>query len=354
MDRSKLNVFRLDERVFAFMLALALLSFVILGFRYKTSDTCETVNLRIDAAAYVEGSLISFKAETKNALSFSWDFGDGEQIDNGAATIQHAFKTPGDYLITVAVNGHCEAIKYLKISPAPVVINASLIPDFIAPARAKINQPVNFEDTTADAVTWEWRFGEQEPVYDKNRKTTYTFTTPGSHVIILRINGRSDRASSKQIYVEDAVPLLTKKEIKVLPKKNPYPKLDLPLAPKTPPQKSDSIAAPKIETKPPPVKAPPIEADEMIIFLQGIVIGEKKAADALVYFCGEPDVMVNYNGTKMKFSQMCNELKKIGKLNQITTPEVRLMKQNSTNCIKGMDVTVGKRSRIDRILGRKN
>jgi hypothetical protein len=354
MNASRLNVFRIDERVFTFMVALVVLSSIILAFRYKTADKCEPVNIDSNAAEYIEGSLIFFKAGVQNAKSFSWDFGDGNKVHNAVATIQHAYRSPGEYLVTVEVNGHCEAIKMIKILPAPVVVNTSIKPDFIAPAVVKLNEPVSFEDTTADAVDWEWRFGENESIYDKNRKTTYTFTTPGQHIVILRINGRSDRVSSKQIYVEDERPVLSKNEIKVLPKKNMYPKIEMPIAPQTQPRKRDSIAAPKLETKAQPVKAPPLEADEMIIFIQGIVTGEKKSTDALPYFCGEPDIPVTYNGMKMKFSQMCNELKKIGKLNRITTPEVRLMKQNSTNCIKGMDVTVGKRSKIDRILGRKD
>ncbi len=355
MQRKSLNVFRIDERVFLFMIALMFISSLILAFRYKNAAPCAPVSIEIAAASFTDGTLISFAAGSSNGTEYNWDFGDGTKLTNTTASIRHAFKAPGSYLVAVLVNGHCEAIKTVRILPAPVVINASLIPDFIAPESTELNQPVTFTDTTADAESWEWLFDEGESVYDRNRQTSYTFTTPGPHTIILKINGRSDRVSSKQIFVKPATPLIDRRFDQPLPpRRNTHVLPDLKDAPTVNRPAKDTTAAIVPTVKPQPVNAPPIEADEMIIILQGIVTGEKKPADVLPYFCGEPDIMVTYNGTRMKFSQMCTQLRKFGRLNRITVPGVRLVKSNATNCLKGMDVTVSRRTRFDRLLNRQD
>ena len=92
-----------------------------------------------------------------------------------------------------------------------------------------------------------------------------------------------------------------------------------------------------------------VQADEVIILLQGVVTGEKKAADFKQYFCDEADIPVTYNGTPMKFSQMCNILKEYKKLKKISTPEVQLVKSASSNCINRMIVNVKKKGLAERL-----
>jgi PKD repeat protein len=345
--------FRIDEKVIYSMIFMMVLSSAILAFRFNQAEPCTAVRVAVNATDYFEGSLISFKAETTNGRTYHWDFNDGTKSDFTLPTIQHAFINPGTYVISVLVNGHCEGFETVTIKGAPVIARKSLKPEFIAPVVATINKPVTFEDTTSDATSWEWRFGETDLVDGRTRKSSWVYRTPGVKNIYLKINGRQDRVSTTTIYVKDADPVLA--PYKAAPKKIELPawaqnipqkpldnganEIKLPAAPVTIP----GVPAPAADK---PGVFPPIEADEMILMIQGAVSGEKKMADFYQYFCDQ-NIDVTYNGVPMKFNQMFNTLREFKKLKNIKKPEVQLSKKSSTNCVVSMIVNVHKRSRFD-------
>jgi PKD repeat protein len=243
----------------------------------------------------------------------------------------------------------------VEIEEAPIFRSLLSSTEFLAPDTAIVNKPVTFEDTTSDAVSWEWRFGESDIVDNRSKKVSCTYKTPGVKTIYLKINGRSDRVSTRTIYVKNAEPLIrvdqpqatqtAGKSFGRVPRINDTPKVQPGFRTKldtgnfTPPE------VPKVYTD--------VQADEMIILIQGIVSGEKKVSDFSQYLCDGLNIPVTYNGTPMKFSQMCNLLKDFKKVTNISKPEVQLIKNSSTNCIKTMIVNVNKRSKLEKLFGKQ-
>jgi hypothetical protein len=353
MTTNSASGYRIDERVIYLMVFLMIVSTAILAFRFRKAEPCSAVRIEVRATDYFEGSLISFHAQTQGGKSYRWDFNDGTGSSFGFPSIQHSFRNPGTYVVSVLVNDHCEGYETVVIKPAPVIARVSHRPEFIAPAMSMVDKPVTFEDTTSDATSWEWRFGESEIVDARTRKASWVYRTPGAKTIYLKVNGRQDRVSSTIIYIKDTDPVLApykppakrKPSIFIIPPaiqnipNNPAPTV----SGSTIPTGKDPIAtapAPVTEAAK-PTKVADIQADEMILMIEGIVTGEKKMADFLPYFC-EENIPVTYNGTPMNFNQMFNILKAIKKRKKIERPEVRLIKKSSTNCIKSMIVKVDK------------
>jgi len=353
MTTNPTSGYRIDERVIYLMVILMILSSTILAFRFKKAEPCTAVRIAVKATDYFEGSLISFQAETKGGKSYRWDFNDGTGSSFGFPSIQHAFRNPGTYVVSVMVNDQCEGYETVVIKPAPVIARTSLRPEFIAPVTSIVNKPVTFEDTTSDATSWEWRFGESEIVDAKTKKASWVYRTPGVKTIYLKVNGRQDRVSTTTIYIRDIEPVLApykpparrKQSTYVIPRNTPK----IPDSPestgsdsKDPDDKDDAGTVPPVVAEAQkPGKVADIQADEMILMIEGIVTGEKKMADFLPYFC-EENIPVIYNGTPMNFNQMFNTLKAIKKKKKIEKPEVQIIKKSATNCIKSMTVKVDK------------
>jgi hypothetical protein len=349
------SVHRIDERVIFVMIALIAVSSLVLGFRYKNAEPCTDVTIVTRAKNYYTGSLVSFRAEAKGGITYEWNFNDGTKADYNLNSVQHSFNTPGTYLISVIVNGHCEGFDTVEIQEAPILKRPLLNPEFIAPDTAIVNKPVTFEDTTNDAVSWEWRFGESNIVDNTSKIASCTYKTPGPKTIYLKINGRSDRVFTRTIYVKDAEPLIHVDQPKTrqaggksfggVPKINDTPKVQPGFGRKLDTGNFAPPVIPKVYTD--------VQADEMIILIQGVVSGEKKVADFSQYLCDGMNIPVTYNGTPMKFSQMCTLLRDYKKVSNISKPEVQLIKNSSTNCIKTMIVNVNKRTRLEKIFGKQ-
>ena len=342
---------RIDDRVVFTMTGLIVLSLLVLGFRFRNTEPCMDINVVVTAPDYYEGALVSFRGEAAGGKNYEWDFNDGKTYESILPSVQHSFRNPGTYFVSVVVNGHCEGFDTITIIERPVDKTPLREPSFIAPDTATVNRPITFIDTTSDATSWKWRCGESEVVDGVNRKVSYTYKTPGIKFIHLEINGRSDRASTRTIYIKDEEPLVKRE----FPRPRVNGQSGMRRAPiintrPTAPGLGGGPAQGGIVAQPPPPKVyPDVQADEVIILLQGVVTGEKKAADFTQYFCDETDIPVTYNGTPMKFSQMCNILRGIKKLKKIKKPEVQLIKKSSSNCINRMNVTVAKDDLIGRM-----
>ena len=346
--------YRIDERVVFTMTGLIVLSLLVLGFRYRNTDPCMDVIVVVNAPNYYQGSLISFRAEAIGGKNYAWDFSDGETYESSLGSVQHRFKNPGIYIISVVVNGHCEGFDTVTVTERPLDRTPSIQPSFLAPDTATVNRPVTFVDTTGDATSWKWRFGESDLVDGVTQKISYTYKTPGIKLVYLEINGRPDRASTRAIYVKAETPLV--QTVLPRPRSNTRGGMNTEPIIKKKPDSHPITGGPAqggtISQPPPPKVYPDVQADEVIILLQGVVTGEKKAADFTQYFCDAADIPVTYNGTPMKFSQMCVILKDFKKLKKISKPEVQLIKNSSSNCIWTMTVNVNKKGLFYRTFGK--
>lgn len=323
------------------MAILCIVALLTLAFRYATSHPCSPIAMQINANAFVEGNVITFKANTQNGGTFSWNFGDNtSNVEEHDATATHVYKNAGKYTVTVTLNGECTEVQNVVITEAPVVINNSL-QIFDGPDTAYVNQPVSYEDMSLNSTSWEWYFEDAGTVDSKTRKATHTYTTAGPKNILLRVNGKADLVVHRLIYVIDKE--AQKRAAREVRTEAPKPKvipLILPPNPTTAPLPNPSEQPKKPEEKPKMIE---VSHEQIEGMLMDVVDGNKKPDDFSAYLCsGNVNIPVSYNSGNITFTALCQELKglKKKKIKKIT---VLLFKSEATGCITSMSVTVEKK-----------
>lgn len=144
---------------------------------------------------------VAFTNGSQNATSYAWDFGDG--VTSSSDSPSHTYNTPAIYTVTLEAknsNGKtntCTAIITVQkeVLPLPQVMytftgNGSFAPCF-----------VNFNNTTQNAATYLWSFGDGTSSTEQNPKHLYT--AGGTYNVILTAKNADDIAASltKQVTV---------------------------------------------------------------------------------------------------------------------------------------------------------
>ncbi|MEO6962254.1 MAG: PKD domain-containing protein [Puia sp.] len=343
MNRKR-STFRIDEQVFFTMGAVCLLALLIFGFRYATHHTCLPVKIQLGNDSLIAGNMIRFKAESAEGKTFSWNFGDGNAIDEESSSANHNYKNPGKYTVTVLVDGECSDIQNIYVNEAPVVVNTSLQPMIVGPDTAYTNKLVKFSDISASSVSWEWSFGETGEPDAFTKNVSYTYSQPGVKKIYLKINNRPDLVVVHFIYVidKDAQNKLKEKP-KAQPSRAPVI-VYVPSRPSVDPINNQIAQPAKTEKEPehPKAKAPDISHEQIEAMLKQVSAGAKTAEDFSAYLCGNLGTPVFYNGNALPFSKLCAQLKEM-KEKKIKKISVGITRSGVTGCIESMSVSIEKK-----------
>jgi hypothetical protein len=98
----------------------------------------------------------------------------------------------GVYTLTLADNNGYTVVKNIQVTGS-----ASINPTFVAPATATVGQDVTFNNTTTDAVNYEWNMGDGT-VITGIANPTYSYNTAGQYTVTLTVvsaNGCSNTIS---------------------------------------------------------------------------------------------------------------------------------------------------------------
>ncbi len=201
--KKKRSFFRIDEQVFFAMAAICIFSILIFSFRLATRHTCPLVKIQLSDDSLMAGNIVHFKAAASGGNSFSWNFGDGNTVDEESSTTNHNYKNPGKYTVTVLVDGECSDIENIYVNEAPVIVNNNLQPVIAGPDTAYTNQLVKFSDISASSLSWEWSFGETGGPDAFTKNASYTYSQPGIKRVYLKVNNRPDLVVVHFIYVID-------------------------------------------------------------------------------------------------------------------------------------------------------
>jgi len=311
---------------------LCLLAVGVLAFRYGTHKPCKPVYINVSAAAFEPGTPIRFST-TQEGI---WSFGDNSAEERGASAI-HTYKAAGRYTLVLTVNGTCiEAQRILIKDPASK--EDGFRPVFLMPDTAQVNKPITFRDSTDNATTWQWKFGETGMIDATEKTPVYIYKTPGLKTIALTVNGRMDKTIIRMLYIKDNAPKLMAAQRET----NSFSQNDRSTGQ---PAGGHALNIPKEPT----AKAPEITNDAMAKALQQVITGQKTAADFAQYMCGDTKIMVLYNGASMSFEDMCAKLKEFKKEKKATKPNVLQIIDGATGCIKTLNVTVKKKGLLNRI-----
>ncbi len=340
MKRSS-STFRVDEQVYITMGILCIVALVTLAFRYATSHPCSPINIQVNANAFVEGNVITFKAVTKGGTTFAWNFGDNNGTEEQNPSTTHIYKNAGKYTVTVTVNGECTEVQNVVITEAAVIANNSL-QLFDGPDTAYVNQPVSYEDLSLNSTSWEWYFEDGNTVDAKTRKALHTYTTAGPKKILLKVNGKADLVVGRLIYVIDPQAQKNAARDAAVRHETPKPRpnvIVLPANPTVAPLTNPTVPEEKKPEEKP--KAPTVTDQQLETMIKDVIAGNKAAADFSSFLCNNLTMSVTYNGEKTTFSAMCESLKeyKKKKLKKVTVSTVK----DATNCILYMHVTVDKK-----------
>jgi PKD repeat protein len=147
-----------------------------------------------DATEVCQSSTLVFTDESINAISWEWDFGTNAYPPTANTQGPHtvAFAYPGTSTISLTVNGNITETKenYIQVNTSPMA-------DFMFSGS---DLTVNFTNTSLNALTYSWDFG------DGNISTiedpTHTYLVAGSYLVTLTaINGNCDEDVTFEVNV---------------------------------------------------------------------------------------------------------------------------------------------------------
>ncbi|WP_276501440.1 PKD domain-containing protein [Terrimonas pollutisoli] len=151
---------------------------------------------------FVSGSVapvtVSFLDISSNATGWIWDFGDG-----GTSTVQnpvHTYSTAGDYTVTLIASGaggkkdSTSQILHLLNQPTVAGFTYSVSSGSIA---SNVHLTVGFLDTSTNATSWVWYFGDGTTSTVQN--PVHTYSTAGDYTVTLIASGAVNTDSTFQI-----------------------------------------------------------------------------------------------------------------------------------------------------------
>ncbi|WP_346882974.1 PKD domain-containing protein [uncultured Algibacter sp.] len=310
----------LDKSVIYFFVITFLISASVFAYRYTQHMSCSEILFNINATAFRQNRLITFKDNTYNANSWTWDFGDGTPFSTSKAP-SHIYKAPGEYTVSLTVNNMCEKTRVVTIKAKQSILDSTKLPKFKIPKSIKVGETLTIKDETENASTWEWRFGETAEVNSNKRIAKYVYKKSGLKTISLIVNGDIKHIVKKRITVipiqeeeDDINPITsTGRGIRDGIKKHPNDKGDSD-------DDDDAKPVPYIN-----------EAD----FKNKLILASKKEITASAfseYFCGDLNKNIIVNGRNVSFLVFCEKIK--GK--RLRIRNLTIYRDEGSNCIKSV------------------
>lgn len=322
---------RVDDKAILTMIIPAVLSLMVMAWRFTNRTVCSSFSITSHSSHYYTGEVVRLESDIAEFKTLHWDFGDNQGNDSKISSAVHSYDLPGEYTVTLTVNGECTEFERLTILPAPPVENPRLTATFVYPQSAEVGKPVQFSDTTNGATQWEWRFGETATVDATDKAPKYTYTTPGLKTVTVVINNDARQMGIAKIYVNPPA----------TPKRKDHADRPIvivqnrPAAGGTPPV-TDSVK----KEEPPVVKAPDISNEQFETQLRAVANKQKTAESFAPYFGGNLNVGANLNGQMMPFTELCTKFSALKSDKKIKKLSVQLVKNDKTNCIIALFVNL--------------
>jgi len=139
------------------------------------------------------GDMISFTNTSQNADTYTWDFGDGAGTST-ETNPTYAYTNPGSYVASLLSANAVSSDTYTQT----IVIYAPAVAGFTPSATiVEVNNPVTFTNTSQNADTYAWDFGDGTGT-STDVDPTYTYASPGSFIVTLE----AANAHSSDVYTQ--------------------------------------------------------------------------------------------------------------------------------------------------------
>lgn len=340
----------LDNKVWLTLLATALLSLGLLGFRLATGESCREIRIALKgvvaherAHTYFAGESIIFNASMNGGRSVQWDFGDGSPAAHGAS-VTHAFINEGNYLVTATVNGRCLQSVNVHISevvlPKTATVSAPADPNGIIGKDYAAAGELSVYQTAAAAELYEWTVeGNGTFPARTGNKVSYSFTEPGTYIIQLKLDNDASKVYRKTVVVS-VNPVDARGATA-----DELPPLPLP----APPVAGGQPASPLASTGAPEAAAPAEKKVEIIPDpilrnqLQDVIDGKESLENIARFMCEGMNGKVKANGTIYGNMSLFGEALKgkkgmLGLGGKRKIKSIHANRETGSNCIFRLDV----------------
>lgn len=146
----------------------------------KTSSYSQNVQIEQNPTAYfsytTNGLQVSFKNQSTNAQTYSWSFGNGQTSTQKDPTV--TYTSAGTYSVSLTAKNGEKSDTYTKsVSVSYKQPTASFTYKTEAPLK------VLFTNTSSNATSYEWDFGDGTSSTEKN--PTHRYSNVGSYIVTL-------------------------------------------------------------------------------------------------------------------------------------------------------------------------
>ncbi len=320
-----------DRNVLITFLVLLLVGSTLLSFKMNSNVDCTDVGFEVISNSTTTQDLIEFKSTASSGVEWTWNFGDKSQ-PMYRSDVVHQFKEPGQYTISLQMNGQCVATRNISITKAKKLVDPELIPNIILPKDVRVGEEVVFATDSKFAKSWQWSFGETMAVDGSKKKETYTYKIPGEKTILLVVNDDRRHEAKQRITV---LPSLKKRKKRNISRRTDPIETVL---------RQQIIAKPVSETNKEEKEKKKMEEDK----IHRIEISQDELRQMLVaysnrrlddtairnYFCYRNIPVFNKTGERFTVSQFFNEIRDV----KMELHKINMVRDDKTGCLKSMTV----------------
>lgn len=328
----------LDQRVWLTMALVSLISLGLLGYKVASDIQCTPFEIALKgytagmANSYYVGEEIVFSTQMKGGTSIVWDFGD--HSSGKGTNVTHRYSTEGNYIITATVNGKCLESVSITITSLhqPINLTTTLPNPITGPDAVHALEPINLTASGA-GTSYEWMVlnSPDFPVQTKEI-ATYTFLSPGTRIIELKVDNDPKKVFRKTLQVLPAIET-----------GNNQPLVNENLtAPVIVPPPSLQKEEPNKEAEPEKPKTTIIPNEEFVAMFNQVTEGKKDLSSFNQYLCNGGQTKILANGTDwetlISFYQKINDKKKYD------IKSVEAVRDPESNCVTVLKVKYKKRT----------
>ncbi|WP_426326981.1 PKD domain-containing protein [Pedobacter sp. R-06] len=154
-----------------------------------------TADFTADKTVGCTNLIVKFKNNSKGAIAYTWDFGDGSPKSNEFEP-QHTFSSSGiNYTVTLTTSGTECSTPVSKTDFIHIV--APPVATFTVSPGNEVSIPnysFAFKDISTDAVSWEWTFGDGSGSTLQN--PNHTYANEGTYTVTLKVLNKEGCSSS--------------------------------------------------------------------------------------------------------------------------------------------------------------
>jgi gliding motility-associated-like protein len=157
-----------------------------------TDTLSQSLDLNVTQAGFIsvggciaDGSSFTdtSKAFNDSIASWNWQFGDG--FSSSSQSPQHQYSSPGNYTVSLIIQTQKGCADTVNMSH---IVNPNPVAAFEASVeQATVLEPIFFTDQSADAISWQWNFGDGIGT-SSSQNPQHTYTNKGVYPITLIVS----------------------------------------------------------------------------------------------------------------------------------------------------------------------